>query len=249
MLCKSLGKIKNYTEINGKDFDPADKHKYDLAELATQLICLNDLRKNFVFENLYNDITEYITVNKKNQQPFKIRAKLIITTNKTIQTEGDSSKDRSIEFEMSDYYSSTKSPYDEFGVWFFSGWDVNQWADFDNFMVQCIVLYLEKGLIEVEPINLNRRKLIDNTCAEFVEFVTDMLDSGKLKYDFEYNKKEIFEEYLEEYPDLREHKFYGSQRTFVKFLQRYALYMIKYEDDLIERKSNTNRFFMFKSKK
>jgi hypothetical protein len=246
LLCKSLGKIKNYCEINGKDFDPSNKHKYELANLDTQIICLNDVRKNFDFESLYNDITEHLSVNRKNQQPFNIKAKMLVTTNKTVATEGDSSKDRSIEFELSEHYSAMFSPYDDFGHWFFSDWDEKEWGEFDNFMMYCICLYLKAGIIATPPINLNRRKIIDNTCPEFVEFMDEKLKQGVIEFNKEYDKKTIYTMFIEEYPDIVEHRYFGKQSTFSKFLKVYCKFSDEVE--LLERKSMANRFFMLKRK-
>ena len=100
---QTLRHIKKLTQINGKDFDPTQRYKYQEASLDTQIIFLNDVRSNFKFEVLYNDITEGITVEKKNQSPFTLKTKMCITTNKTISIEGSSSKDRSIEFEFAKY--------------------------------------------------------------------------------------------------------------------------------------------------
>jgi hypothetical protein len=247
LLCKSLGKIKNYCEINGKDFDPFNKHKYELANLDTQVICLNDVRKNFDFESLYNDITEHLTINLKNQQPFNIKAKILVTTNKTVSTEGDSSKDRSIEFELGEHYSEKFSPFDEFGHWFFSDWDEKEWCEFDNFMMYCISLYLKAGIIPSPPINLNRRKIIDNTCPEFVEFVDEKLKQGSIELNKEYDKKIVYNMFIEEYPDIVEHRYYGKQSAFSKFLKIFCKYSDELEE-LVERKSMSTRFFMFKKK-
>lgn len=248
LLCKSLGKIKNYCEINGKDFDPANKHKFELANLDTQVICLNDVRKNFDFESLYNNITEHLTVNRKNQQPFNIKAKILVTTNKTVSTEGASSKDRSIEFELSEHYSEKYSPYDEFGHWFFSDWDEKEWCEFDNFMMYCICLYLKAGILETPPINLNRRKIIDNTCPEFVEFLDEKLKQRIIEFNKEYDKKTIYNMFTEEYPDIIEHRYYGKQSTFSKFLKVFCKYSDELEDELVERKSMSTRFFTLKRK-
>ncbi len=231
LLCKSLGKIKNYCEINGKDFDPSNKHKYELANLDTQIICLNDVRKNFDFESLYNDITEHLSVNRKNLQPFNIKAKILVTTNKTVSTEGESSKDRSIEFELSEHYSEKFSPLDEFGHWFFSEWEEKDWVEFDNFMMYSICLFLKNGILESQPINLRRRKIIDNTCPEFVEFMDDKLKQGVIEFNKEYDKKSIHTMFVEEYPDVVEHRYHGKQSSFSKFLKIFCKYSDELEDD------------------
>lgn len=248
LLCKGLGQIKKYCEVNGKDFDPTNKHKYELANLDTQVICLNDVRKNFDFESLYNDITEHICVNRKNQQPFNIKAKIVVTTNKTVLTEGASSKDRSIEFEFSEHYGEKLSPQVEFGHWFFSDWEEKEWAEFDNFMMYCICLFLKTGIMESPPINLNRRKIIDYTCPEFVEFIYEKLEQKTIEFNKEYNKKIIYNMFIEEYPDIVEHRYFGKQNTFSKFLKIFCKYSDELQDELSERKSMATRYFTLKRK-
>ena len=173
LLGQALAYIKKYTEINAKDFDPANKHKYQEANLDTQIIHLNDVKKNFDIESLFNDITEGIVVDKKNVKPFKVKTKLMISANKTIRIEGASAKDRVIEFEFADHYNEKFSPEDEFGHWFFRDWSEAEWMKFYNFFLFCICSYLKKGIIVASPVNLNRRKLLENTSQEFVEFMDD----------------------------------------------------------------------------
>ncbi len=116
LLGYAIAKIKNLCEIPGKDFDPANKHKYATASLDTQIVFLNDLRKHFNFESLFNDISDSITVDRKNLQPFQIKVKMLISSNSTFRVEGASAKDRVMEFELSDHYSNKFSPKDEFNV-------------------------------------------------------------------------------------------------------------------------------------
>jgi hypothetical protein len=102
LYCKAIGyvispdpndqSITTFLELNGKDFDPRNKNKYQQASIDTKVVAINDLRRNFDIEHLYNDISEGITVEKKNMNPFRVRPKIIITTNKTIKAEGDSGR-------------------------------------------------------------------------------------------------------------------------------------------------------------
>ena len=138
------------------------------------------------------------------------------------------------------------SPYDDFGHWFFSDWDEKEWGEFDNFMMYCICLYLKAGIIATPPINLNRRKIIDNTCPEFVEFMDEKLKQGVIEFNKEYDKKTIYTMFIEECPDIVDHRYFGKQSTFSKFLKVYCKFSDEVE--LLERKSMANRFFMLKRK-
>ena len=245
---QTLKHIKKLTQINGKDFDPANRYKYQEANLDTQIVFLNDVRSNFRFETLYNDITEGITVEKKNQTPFSLKTKMCITTNKTISIEGSSSKDRCIEFEFVNHYSEKYSPEDEFKQRFFSDWDKTAWQQFDNFMMFCICVFLGNGAIEPESINLKKRKLLDQTHKDFLEFMEEKIKDGEIVANKEIHKQELHEKFLNEYPDLKDDKYKKRLETFTSWIKIFAKYAGLFSEVVIERKSSEKRFFTFGSK-
>lgn len=236
LLGHGIEKIKNLCEISGKDFDPANKHKYQNCRLDTQIVFLNDIRRNFRFENLFNDISDHITVDQKNMQPFNIKAKVLISSNDTFRVEGGSAKDRLIEFELADHYSNTYSPYDEFGQWFFTEWNESEWLSFDNFMMTCICEYLNNGLIEAKDINLGKRKQIEHTNRDFVEWMNEKIDTGGIKPEFDYDKKDLHNEFLEAYPEYKEDKWLKKQSNFTKYLHIYVS-----NSDLLSSKTDERR--------
>jgi hypothetical protein len=85
----------------------------------------------------------------------------------------------------------------DFGKPFFGSWADDEWSNFDNFMIGCLQLYLKKGLVTYEFVNLDKKKMIDETCQEFVEFAEDIIGIGK-----EYEKKELYESFKKEYEDF-----------------------------------------------
>jgi hypothetical protein len=249
LLGQALGYVKKFTEINGKDFDTTNKHKYQEVNLDTQIVHLNDVRKNFDFECLFNDITEGIVADKKNTKPFKVKAKMIISTNKTICIEGASAKDRAIEFEFADYYNEKFSPEDEFHHWFFRDWTETEWMNFYNFCLFCICSYLQNGIIVAASVNLNRRKLIETTNPEFVEFMDSQVKDGNIKPSMEYDKKELFDRFINETPEYAEMKNF-KQRRFTECLRNYAKYsghFLAIDPEVHERKSGAFRYIVFPS--
>jgi hypothetical protein len=235
--------IKSLTQINGKDFDPTNKNKYQQANLDTQIILLNDVRSHFKFEVLYNDITEGITVEKKNKNPFTLKTKMCITTNKTISIDGGSSKDRCIEFEFADYYSEKYSPEDEFKQRFFSDWNKKEWQQFDNFMMFCICVFLRCGIIEPQNKNLNERKLLDQTHPSFLEFINEKLASNFLVPGQEMCKQDFHNLFLNEYSELRLDKYRGRLETFTIWIKKLVKYDERFLETVQERKSGDKRFF------
>jgi len=274
LYAKALGKILNYDdkcrafiEINGKNFRYDDKHRYSGCSLETQLININDVRRNTFIETWFNDITEGIMVDKKNEKPFPIHAKLILSTNRTIKVEGESALDRIIQFEFSDYYDSNRSPESETGRWFFSqDWDAKEWNKFDTFLISCCVDYFRHGVIEAETINLKRRTLIDHTSCEFVDFMDDFFATGsvpvsvqadgqkmifslKLRFDKKIDKNDFYQAFTGAYPSDWNTKNL-KQRRLTKWLRNYS----KYRNDLeliskskgTEGRSNGIDWIMFK---
>ncbi|MCL4483243.1 MAG: hypothetical protein M1445_11675, partial [Bacteroidetes bacterium] len=245
LLGRAISLIKNVSEISGKDFDPANKHKYATVSLDTQIVFLNDLRKRFDFETLFNDISDAITVDRKNLQPFTIRAKMLISSNDTFRIEGASAKDRVVEFELADHYNANYSPEDEFNCWFFRDWDPDEWMKFDNFMCGCLTSYLKNGILEPEQINLDKRKLISETNSDFVAFMNDKVSSQEIRFNMDYDKTLLHEEFLENYPEYRLDNWLRKTANFTRYLKAYSKYSTDLKSTIKERRSNSRSFIQF----
>ena len=243
LLGRAIAHTKMVCEISGKDFDPTNKHKYASVNLDTQIVFLNDLRKRFDFETLFNDISDAITVDRKNLQPFTIRAKMLISSNDTFKIDGASAKDRVIEFELSDHYNADYSPENEFKCWFFRDWENDEWQCFYNFMCDCLCSFLKNGLIEAEQINLDKRKLLSQTNPDFLAFMNEKVENGEFKLNIEYNKKELHGQFLDAYEDYRADIWLKRAGNFTKYLKLYAKYSLKAEPR--ERRSNSQDLILF----
>ncbi|MHB8853677.1 MAG: bifunctional DNA primase/polymerase [Ignavibacteriaceae bacterium] len=239
LISKGISQVKNMLRFDGKNFKFDKSFPFQSVNPDTQIIFFDDVAKKFGFEKLFSIITEGLTIEKKNKNeysiPFEKAPKLLITTNHSITGSDDSSKDRQFVIEFSDFYNANHKPKDDFGNLFFSDWNKDQWSAFDNFMIDCCRLYLNKGLTEYRYINLDRKKLIDETSPEFEEFIKE------IPLDVEHNKKELFERFKKEYEDFGQIK----QNTLTKWTKVYAqLYELRIE----ERKSGVDRFIIFQNK-
>ncbi|WP_336516454.1 DUF5906 domain-containing protein [Pollutibacter soli] len=251
LVLQALSQMKKTTILKGKEFDDRDKFKYDELDIDTKLLALDDVKPRFNIETMFNVITEGVRVNKKNKQPLSVRPKIAITTNRTISIEGASAKDRAFEFEFADHYSDKFSPYDEFGKWFFKDDFTDQdWCQFDNFMLYCVSVYLEKGLIAAESISLDRRKLIEATSSDFIEFMEGLFESGNLKTGEKCLKKDLHILFLRDYPEYTGKSHLGQMAGFTKALKLFARYTPGFaevtKDD--EIKSGANRYIIFRAK-
>ncbi|MGN7988682.1 hypothetical protein ACTJKC_15140 [Pedobacter sp. 22226] len=241
LFCKLIGymlsknpedlSVKTFIDISGKNFDPKEKHRYQDVGYETKIVVLNDLKKYFDVDCVYNDVTEGVTVERKNMSPYRVKLKMILTTNKTVKIEGDSSKDRFLEFEFSDYFSKRRTPEMEFRHWFFRDWDADQWAQFDNYMISCVQDYFvaDCKLMEPEHINLNARKLKENTAVVFLDYMSDL----KIQFNQWYNKADLFNGFIKRYPDYDNQKF--KQMHFTGWVKLYTKYMPEFEEFNKER--------------
>lgn len=250
LLLQSLKHIKPTVLINGKDFKTDHQFKYQDVELDTQIVALNDIKTSLKVEDLFNDITEGIRVEKKNQKPFTNKVKFLIATNRTMKIDGASAKDRVLEFEFSNYYSDKFSPQDEFKTWFFQGWDNTEWNCFFNFMAYCISCYLQYGLIVPDIINADRRRLLEHTNEDFVNWMDEMVSTGKIAPGNEYDKAELHNTFLNTYDEYKGGKTGVSVlRGFtpcIKYYIDHTTYFAPYKA-AHERVSNGKRYIRFDS--
>ena len=142
VFLKGLSKIKNTVTMDGKLFKPNKNFLYQRVTLATQIIALEDVLRDFPFEMMFSTITEGIEVERKNLQPiyieFEDSPKLIITSNYIIKGQGASHERRRIEIELKQYYKPDFTPRDEFGHNLYDEWSADEWNLFDNFMMWCV---------------------------------------------------------------------------------------------------------------
>lgn len=204
LIMEAIGWMLNTDEesgvainIDGKELQLDYNHKWQDIKDSTKFVHIEDVKRNFSVESLYNTVLKGFFVQKKNEKPFTAQTKIGITSNMTIKVQGDSAKDRTEVFQTSTYFSSERSPLSVFKEWFGRDWDTLKWNDFDNFMVESVRMYLQDGLPKVWNFNLEKRYYVEQTSREFVEFMTDILEDGK-----ECLKKVLFAEFLDAYADF-----------------------------------------------
>lgn len=70
LIHKAISKLKSVVIEDGKKFDPKSQFAYQKIRKDTQVFLMDDVSKNFVFENLFSIITEGITIEKKGKIRF-----------------------------------------------------------------------------------------------------------------------------------------------------------------------------------
>lgn len=220
LLTRAIGKMKNLSVIDGKNFDFGKSFPYQTVSTDTQVLSFDDAKRNFKFEQLFSLITEGITLEYKGKDAIKLSIedspKIVISTNYTIKSEGGSFERRMFEVELSSYFNNNHSPIDEFGNMLFDGWDENEWHLFDKFMINCLQFYLENGLVAYSHINLEIRKLINSTSQEFIDFMNTQNLYHGLRIDY----KDLKKEFVDDYNDYDRLKWF-TQKKFNNWLSLY----------------------------
>jgi hypothetical protein len=238
IFCNAIGKMKKMVSIDGKQFGFDKSFAYQLVQADTQVLLFDDVKKNFAFENLFSLITEGITIEKKNKDAIKIDVhkspKIVITTNYPIGGIGGSFDRRKLEFEFSSYFSSKHTPFDEFGSMLFD-WDNEEWQKFDNFMIQCVQVYILKGIIVSESKNLDLKKFIKETSTEFSDWCRD----GAIEKNIKIYKSKKYTEFIEEFADFKN----LTRKRFSQWTECYTRYI---GAEYISGKDQEGRYFVIK---
>jgi hypothetical protein len=232
IFMNALSQMKKLVVIDGKSFAFERSFAYQLVSADTQILCFDDVKKHFDFERLFSVVTEGLTLEKKNKDaikiPFEKSPKIAITTNYAIKGSGNSFERRKWELELHQYYSKNFTPQDEFKKLMFSDWDEDMWCQFDNYMVGCLQLYMNDGLVKSAFVNLKKRKLSAETSHEFIEWC-GLLDNSSpnphLTIDRKVYKNTLYEEFISDNPDYGPRaKQSISRMKFYKWLVSYAVY-------------------------
>jgi len=238
---RAFKKMKRVARIDGKDYDPKDRFKYQVVKVDSQIVVFDDVKKNFNFENLFSVITEGMTLEYKGlgavQLVIEDSPKILITTNYTIGGTTDSFLRRKFEVELSSYFNATHTPADEFGHQLLDDWDEKEMNRFYSYMLQCCQYYLKNGLKPYVHKNLSTRKFIKETSHEFWEWANDDTIATNTRLD----RKALYLSFLEEYGDFKK---WLQQRKFSAWLDAYAL---RRGFEIINGKTNGQLHVTFKT--
>ena len=253
LFMNALAKMKKCVTIDGKSFTFERSFAYQLVSADTQILCFDDVKKSFDFERLFSIITEGITLERKNKDavkiPFSKSPKVSLTTNYALKGKGSSFERRKWDLELAHFYTKDFTPLVEFGKLMFGEWDDNEWCQFDNYMITNLQLYLNKGLIKGNFVNKKTKDLSSETRHEFIEWcglVSNTQPNDKLKPNHRVYKQELYDDFVEEYPDFApKSKFTVPRRRFYNWIKAYSLY--KFGTEAEEGRDLGGRYFMFNS--
>ena len=254
LFMNALSQMKKLVVIDGKAFAFEKAFPYQTVSADTQVLCFDDVKKNFDFERLFSVVTEGLTLEKKNKDaikiPFSKSPKIAITTNYAIKGSGNSFARRKWEVELYQHYNKSRTPFNEFGKHFFADWNDEDWCSFDNYMVRCLQGFLNTGLVASKFVNLKIRQLSAETTHDFIEWCgliegspsnTSLTQGGKLM------KQDLYYDFISEYPDYSpKAKMTISRTKFYKWLIAYSVFTTGVTPE--EGRDPTGRWLRFRSK-
>jgi hypothetical protein len=226
VFVQAIMMLRKTAKVDGKHFDGGDRFRWQAVGPDTQVVWIDDVKKDFDFSLLHSNLTDGWTIERKHipqvQIPGADSPKTIIASNSIIKGEGTTNKRRMFIIEIGDHYSKQiftgleKPIVDEHGGLFFTeDWPKDEWDKFFSFMLTCFQLYLEKGLIDFEGVNIERNKLRQRTSEEFAEWV----DAQDFVTQKPYKTKVYFEGFRNIYfgddPTFK-------QRTFTNHIKYFA---------------------------
>lgn len=212
--------------LGGKKYDLA-KDQFIWTEMSekTKVVFIDDVRKDFDFENIFPNITGSWTINYKSggriTLDFSKSPKIYLTTNHSISGDGSSFLDRQWNIAFSDYYSDSHKPIDDFGIVFFEEWDFEQWNLVWNMVAQCIQLYFRFGVVESPSERIEIRRLRQDLGEEFILWADEYF-SDQAHLNNSITRKDMYDALLANVGVARE-KFY-TPTIFKKKIVKYCQY-------------------------
>lgn len=246
ILAKGLSQLRKQVVIDGKKFNTQSSFAFQNVSSDAQIIFIDDVKAGLDFKFFYSILSEGLTVEQKGRLSWKFESKtspkIIISSNAVFSNKGNSNKRRMFILEFSDFYSSkiltgTEEPVkDHHGCMFFDDWDEAEWNRFYRFLMEAAQEYLKNGLYPLQPKNLNKNLLLQQTHEDFYEWIQEQyFEPGK-----SYFRDEYFIPFKEE--------FFGDSRELTT--QKFNTWMKEFAAskgwEYKSGRSNTKNYFLFR---
>jgi hypothetical protein len=145
-------------------------------------ILVDDVDKRLKLDWFFALTTGDFIVNRKNREevviPFEDKPKIIITSNFAIGESNQSTSRRVYPFAVKKVFGEDLQPRDVYGKLFWTGYNDEEWAQFDSLINECTRQYLAGKLVGLKADqSTQRRQLINNTDPEFIQYMDSQLES------------------------------------------------------------------------
>lgn len=228
ILTRAINIFKYAMKRGGLEFDPTYRHVFSTLTELVKIVIIDDVKAGFNYDGLYTQISGDITSEKKAihavEISFRDAPKFVITTNWVVRYDrtADSTNDRFKEYKFSYFWNIRNKPVDFFNERFFETWNNDEWQLFFEFMISCVINFLNGGLQEItyskEDDNFNAYFSNDVTLEEFERIfekmkillidndfftTTNFIDVHNEKYNFNksFFDKNNVKNYISSYSD------------------------------------------------
>ena len=197
LLCTALQHVRPVHEISGKHLKKGD-NQFAWAGYTPEkrVVVIQDIKAEFQFDSLYNQIEDAFTVEEKGKNkvtiPREMAPKIAITTNHTVDNQGWSDARRQHLVPISTYYGSMnrfhgKNVKDILGQWLYLDWSEDQWNDFYNVIIHCLQFYLDQGLSRFDDEVYQDRLMLAATSGneELLQTLKDFINDVVSNHDGE----------------------------------------------------------------
>lgn len=226
LYIKLIKQFLQTLSLDGKRFDAKRNFAFQGITPDTQLMVIEDAAKGFCFETWFSTITEDLVVEKKGKNEFRIpfekSPKILVTTNYAIKGNSSSHLRRRYELEVHPFFNNKKRPIDHFKKRFFEDWNESEWKAFDNYMVECLQMYLNEGLPDQVTVNLEKKKVIQSSNRDFFRWIESIYTKGGLKEVV--SKGSFIEQFTTLFPDYALGLRKVSQSKFTHWLTAWCKY-------------------------
>lgn len=186
LIMKLLGYIRPYCRIDGKTIDPKKDFAWQKVDIQHKIVGLDDMVRGFDFEKIFSIVTDGFEVNRKYQHvieiPYDKSPKIIISTNRRIKGTDSSSNRRRYDVDITNYFSDSYQPIDEYGKLFCGdSWNKEDWNGFHAIMVYCIQFYMRNGFVRQDTVSQRLKSFSESyspntldTCQAIENKVTNL---------------------------------------------------------------------------
>ena len=211
-----LKHVRCVVTVDGRDYNPKNTFSLSRIDRDTQVVIFNEW--NHDFTSLFGKITDDFEKENKSIDrvsiPFEESAKIMINSNITPSDDSSSVKRRLHLVQFGNYYSSERTPMDEFNTEFFSkhDWKQENWDCFFSGMLIIAQDYLKNGLVQVQVSETGRLKqLIQNSNEDFARVFESWYK--KIGVNFISNCHDMLNEFD---PELNPREFYTYLKKCLK---------------------------------
>ncbi len=218
--------LKKTALIDGREYKEDYPFRFDMLQSDTKIIVMQDCRYSLDFGSFFVPITGDFTYNRRNVGfrtiKYEDSPKFWFDTNFTFKGDGASFRRRQHIIEFDDYYHEDFNPLDDFGHYLFTDWDFKEMNRFYNFMLTCVQIYLECGLLDYPNANYDERKLVNECPQDFLDFLDSKEETGAylVPRDQEIPKIKLLQDWSAKCKDLQ--MPIPSAHIFSKQVKKYC---------------------------